>query len=257
MAEPKPGRAYVLGLPVDLVYLEEAVAICHRTMASPDGPPRRVITLNPEMAVQAKKDPLLAACFRGEVLVVPDGIGIVLALRRRGYRGVARVPGIELGERLAAEAARQGWPVFLFGGRPGIAEEAAATLCRRFSGLVVAGTAHGYLRPEEEAELVAAIAASGARLLFVGLGVPKQEIWLRKNLTATGARIGIGGGGSFDVWAGKVPRAPLAWRRLGLEWAYRFLREPARWRRFFALPVFFWQALILAPKDREEERREG
>ncbi|MGQ9779234.1 MAG: WecB/TagA/CpsF family glycosyltransferase [Bacillota bacterium] len=250
----KPARGHVLGLPVDLVDLETAVAICGRVVERFWEPPLRVITLNPEMAMRARKDETLAACFRGEVLVVPDGIGIVLAVRRQGWRGVVRVPGIELCERLAVEAAHYGWPVFLFGGRPGIAEEAAATLVRRYPGLTVAGTAHGYLRPEEEPGLVSTIAASGARLLFVGLGVPKQEVWLAQNLAATGARVGIGVGGSFDVLAGRVSRAPAAWRRLGLEWAYRFLREPRRWRRLLSLPAFFWQAIVLAPASREERR---
>ena len=245
----KRDRRRLLGLPVDLVDLEGAVSICRRTLESPLGPPLRVITLNPEMAMRARDDKSFAACFEGEVLVVPDGIGIVLAGRRRGWPGVVRVPGIELCERLAAEAARRGWPVFLFGGRPGVAGEAAAALSRRCPGLLVAGTAHGYLRPEEEPDLVAAVASSGARLLFVGLGAPRQEIWLLRNLAATGARVGVGVGGSFDVIAGRIPRAPRFWRRLGLEWAYRLLRDPRRWRRLFGLPVFFWLAVVLASRD--------
>mgnify|MGYP005842121103 CR=1 FL=1 len=244
-----PNRRQLLGLPVDLVDLEEAASICRRAVETPTGPPLRVITLNPEMVIRARQDEAFLSCFQGEVLVVPDGIGIVLAGRRRGWPGIARVPGIDLCERLAAEAARCGWPVFFFGGRPGVAEEAAAALARRYPGLRVAGTAHGYLPSEEEPALVSAIAASGARLLFVGLGAPKQEIWLARNLAATGARVGMGVGGSFDVIAGRIPRAPRAWRRLGLEWAYRFLREPRRWRRLLGLPVFFWRGVVLLSRD--------
>lgn len=249
-------RKRLMGLPVDLVTLEEAVGECLARAMSGSMPPLRVITLNPEMVMRARRDRDLAACFAGEILVVPDGTGVVLAGRRRGWREMRRVTGIDLLIRLAEEGARRGLPLFLYGGEPGVAERAAEALRRRCPGLVVAGAVHGYLAPKELEDLPGRIAASGARLLFVGLGVPRQEIWLRQNLGATGARVGMGVGGSFDTLAGRIPRAPAAMRRMGLEWAYRVWREPRRWRRLLVMPGFLWLALRGSRAPEEEERLE-
>jgi N-acetylglucosaminyldiphosphoundecaprenol N-acetyl-beta-D-mannosaminyltransferase len=149
-----------------------------------------------------------------------------------------RVTGVELVDRLCARAAREGIRVFLFGGAPGVAEEAAAKLCERYSGLQIAGTRNGFFSPDESAAIAQQIRGSGAQLLFVGMGFPKQEFWLAEHLGETGCGAGIGVGGSFDVISGKVERAPAAWRRFGLEWLYRLAKEPHRWRRQLALPHF-------------------
>ena len=247
-------RHSLLGLPVDVTNIDRAANLCQAAIED-DGPPLRVLTLNPEMAMRAQDHPQLAECFAGRTLVVPDGIGIVLAGWCRGWPKVRRVPGIELFERLAAEAAERSWAVFLYGGEPGLAEQTAAVLRGRYPGLIVGGTAHGYLTPEQEARLPARIRESGARLIFAGLGVPRQELWLRANLEATGARLGMGVGGSFDVIAGRIPRAPAILRRMGLEWAYRVWREPWRWRRLLVLPGFLWHAV--RPASGEKGRVEG
>ena len=229
--------------------IDQAADFCTAAIAD-NGPPLRVLTLNPEMAMRAKDHPELAGCFEGRTLVVPDGIGIVLAGWCRGWPKVRRVPGIELLERLVAEAAGRSWVIFLYGGEPGLAEQAAAVLRARYPDLIVGGTAQGYLSAEQEARLPERIGRSGARLVFAGLGVPRQELWLRANLEATGARLGMGVGGSFDVIAGRIPRAPAILRRLGLEWAYRVWREPRRWRRLLVLPGFLWHAVWPALGER-------
>ncbi|MGE5527629.1 MAG: WecB/TagA/CpsF family glycosyltransferase [Patescibacteria group bacterium] len=237
-------RRFLDGLPVDQVGLERAVSVCLAAADGEAGEPLRVITLNPEMVMRARKDDALARSFAGSTLVVADGAGIIAAGRLRGWRGITRVPGIELCERLIAEASARGLPVFFYGGEPGVAETAAANLRRRYPGLTVAGTAHGYL-PEAEAEaLPARIAATRARLLFVALGAGRQEAWLARHLEAAGARVGMGVGGSLDVFAGRTRRAPALFRRLGLEWAYRLARQPSRWRRLLVLPGFVLLALL-------------
>jgi len=233
--------------------MDQAVEACVISGTSQAGPPLRVLTLNPEMVMRARRDRALAGCFAGRVLVIPDGIGIVLAGRRRGWPEFSRLPGIDLLERLAAEAAKLSWPIFLYGGAPGVAEQAAAVLTERHPGLAVGGTAHGFLTADEQAHLVARIALSGTKLVLVGLGVPRQELWLLENLAATGARIGMGAGGSFDVIAGRTRRAPLLLRRMGLEWAYRVWCEPRRWRRLLVLPGFFWRAIWPVPVERRRE----
>ena len=154
-----------------------------------------------------------------------------------------RVTGVELLEHLCARAAAEGIGIYLFGGAPGIADRAATELQRRYPGLRVAGTRNGYFSENESAQIAQQIRASGAQLLFAGLGFPKQEYWLAEHLYQTGCGAAIGVGGSFDVVSGNVQRAPERWRKFGLEWLYRLLKEPHRWRRQLALPHF---VLLLA-----------
>lgn len=241
---PELRRYWLLGLPVDVIDMRGALDICLARLDSAPGRALRVVTVNPEMIVRAGRERDLAESIRRADLAVPDGIGVVLAGRAHGWRDCVRVPGIELCEQLVAAAADRGWPVYLYGGFRGIAERAATALQTKYPRLMVAGTSHGYLNQEEEAVLTAKIAASGARLLLVGTGLPHQELWLGKYLQASGAWLGMGVGGSFDVFAGRIPRAPRIMRRAGLEWAFRLWREPRRWRRILVLPVFMIRALL-------------
>ena len=200
----------------------------------------QVVTLGTEMVVYAQKDERFRAIVNGSALSLCDTVGLLAVARKRGAGLRERVTGVELIERLCREAAAQGVPVYFLGGAEGVAADAAAVLSARFPGLRVAGTRNGYFSEAESPAVVAAIAASGAKLLFAGLGSPRQEFWLADHLRETGCGAGIGVGGSFDVFAGRVARAPQSFRRLGLEWLYRLVKEPQRWRRQLALPRFVW-----------------
>jgi N-acetylglucosaminyldiphosphoundecaprenol N-acetyl-beta-D-mannosaminyltransferase len=144
---------------------------------------------------------------------------------------------------LCAALAFEGIPVFLLGARGDTVKRAAAVLEKRHPGLIVAGTRDGYDALRDVVPLLEEMRASGARVLLVGLGSPRQESWVATYLPYSGASVGIGVGGSFDVLAGNVVRAPALFRRLNLEWFYRLLREPSRWRRQLALPLFVWLLL--------------
>lgn len=232
----------ILGCRVDDVDLAEATA---RILAyARDGGSHRVVTLGTEMIVHALHDSAYRSAVNDADLRVADTIGVVVASRLYGAPLRGRVAGIELLERLCERAAREGLPIYLLGAAPGVAEEAGAALASRHPGLRVAGTRDGYFTPEQAPEVAAAIRASGARILFAALGFPKQEFFLADWLNASGAGAGMGVGGSFDVLAGRLPRAPEAFRRLGLEWLYRLLREPRRWRRQLALPLFVWLVML-------------
>lgn len=201
-----------------------------------------IYAINPEKIVQAGADSRLLQAVRAGDLLIPDGGGAVLAARLGGLRGVPRVTGADLMPELCALAALRGYPVYLFGARPGVAERAAEVLRARYPGLAVVGCHDGYVPPEREGELIASINASGARLLFVALGSPAQELWIHANLPRlTTVSVCQGVGGTFDVLAGRVRRAPLAWRKAYLEWLYRLLREPARVRRLPRLLGFAWR----------------
>ena len=201
--------------------------------------PALVVTLGVEMAMYAQRDTRFRALVDRAALSLCDTIGILLASRARHGPLRERVTGIDLIEPLAARSAAGGdLRFFFFGAAPGVAERAAIALARRHPGVVIAGTRDGYFSPAQSPTIAASIAASGANVLLVGLGSPKQEYWLEEFLGATKCSVGIGIGGSFDVLAGTVPRAPRMWRRAGLEWLYRLVREPSRWRRQLALPRF-------------------
>lgn len=199
-----------------------------------------VVTLGTEMVMRARGDAGFREVVEQADLVVPDGIGLVLASRYCGLRAPERVPGIDLVVAMCHRL--PDLRLFLLGGAAGVAEEAAAGLVRRVPGLTVAGTHHGYFRQDEPVKQ--AILASGANVLLAGLGSPRQELWMQRHGPDLGLRLGIGVGGSFDVLSGRSRRAPRWMIHWNLEWLYRLVREPARWRRMLALPRFL--ALVLA-----------
>lgn len=204
----------------------------------------QIVTLGTEMVVYAQRDSAFRDVINCCALSLCDTVGLLAVARRRGAQLRERVTGVELVEHLCARAAADGVGVYFFGGAEGVAADAAAILETRFPGLRVVGTRNGFFTSEEEPQIVESIRASGAGLLFVGLGSPRQEMWLSRYLQSTGCGAAVGVGGSFDVLSGRVARAPQFWRRLGLEWLYRLIREPHRFRRQLALPYFVWLVML-------------
>jgi N-acetylglucosaminyldiphosphoundecaprenol N-acetyl-beta-D-mannosaminyltransferase len=203
-----------------------------------------VVTLNAEMTMQAETNPALAQVIRQAELVIPDGAGVVLYLRLQG-RKVKRCPGIELAES-AIDRSRQGdspHPIFFYGGAPGVAHRAATHLKQRYPGIAISGTQHGYIGAEEEEEFREMLQQLQPSLILVGLGVPRQELWIAEHRHLCPQAIWIGVGGSFDVWSGTKSRAPAWIGDNHLEWAYRLYQEPWRWRRMLALPKFAFKVL--------------
>lgn len=197
---------------------------------------RYVVTPNPEIVWLARKQPELLEALNRADLVVPDGIGIVYAARILGTPLPARVPGIELAAGLLRHMADSGDPVFLLGAKPGVAERAADRLKQEYPGLRIVGTGDGYFREDEP--VIERINACKPRLLFVCLGFPRQELWMARYRDQIDAGLMLGLGGSLDVFAGDVKRAPMIWRRLNLEWFYRLICQPSRLGRMLKLPVF-------------------
>ncbi|SFR03756.1 WecB/TagA/CpsF family glycosyltransferase [Desulfoscipio geothermicus] len=235
-------KVTLLKAPVDrltMAQAEERVAELVR-----GGGARRIITLNPEYLYRAVLgEPDLLELVHKADLVTADGEGIVWAGRVAGTPFPERVTGIDLMLRLVRRAAAEGWKVYLLGAAPGVAEEAAENLRRRHPGLQVAGTHHGYFKPDEEQRIVEDIKKTAPQLLFVALGAPAQEKWIDRNIERIGNVTAMGVGGSFDVIAGRVTRAPRWMQRLKIEWLGRLIREPSRWRRMLVLPKFAWLVL--------------
>jgi N-acetylglucosaminyldiphosphoundecaprenol N-acetyl-beta-D-mannosaminyltransferase len=241
----------ILGCRVDAVDRDEAV---DRIVQLADGAAASlVVTLGVEMVMAAQRDEAFRRTINGAALVTCDTIGLLLASRLRGGPLRERVTGVDLVDALAARSAsRRDIRLYLLGGSGDTAERAAEALRRRFPRVAIAGARDGYFAESESAAVAAAIRASGANVLLAGLGSPKQELWLARRLAETGCGVGIGIGGSLDVLAGNVVRAPAAIQRLGLEWAYRLAKEPRRWRRQLALPRFALAALAESLTRRTE-----
>jgi N-acetylglucosaminyldiphosphoundecaprenol N-acetyl-beta-D-mannosaminyltransferase len=228
---------HVLGCRVDAVGGAEAVA-CIAALANGDRS-ALVVTLGVEMVMAAQHDAAFRDAVNHAALVTCDSIGLLLASRLRGGPLRERVTGVELVDALAARSASAGdVRLYFLGGGGDTAARAGERLRAAHPGAFVSGARDGYFRPEESETVAAEIRASGANVLLAGMGFPKQELWMQQYLAATGCGAGIGVGGSLDVYAGNVVRAPGFFRRTGLEWAYRLGKEPRRWRRQTALPRF-------------------
>jgi N-acetylglucosaminyldiphosphoundecaprenol N-acetyl-beta-D-mannosaminyltransferase len=243
-------RPELLECRFDPVTLDEAVTRAVEWSLA-GGRPRTIVTMNAALLVAMRRDRELAAACRGGDLVVADGVPVVWASRLLGGALPGRVCGCDLMERLLAAAAARALPVYLLGARPEVVEVLAETCARRFPGLVVAGFRDGYFGPDEEAEVVAGIRRSGAAMLFVGMPSPFKETFLERNRTALGVPVLLGVGGSFDVLAGFVRRAPRWMQAAGLEWFWRLLMEPRRmWRRYLVTNTVFLARLAVAVATR-------
>jgi len=232
----------ILGIPIHDVTLDEAVEQAAAWVK--EGNAHQMATVNPEFVMAARRDPAFRAVLERADLCLPDGVGITLAARYLGRPLRERVAGVDLVEALAARAAQDGWRVFFLGAAPGVADRAASLLAARYPGLTVAGTHAGSPRWEEEDDIVRRVREAGTDVLLIAYGAPAQDLWLARNLARTGAKVGVGVGGAFDYIAGVVPRAPRWMRRVGLEWLYRLIRQPWRWRRQRVLPLYALLVLL-------------
>jgi N-acetylglucosaminyldiphosphoundecaprenol N-acetyl-beta-D-mannosaminyltransferase len=234
-----------LDIPVDATSTDDALA---RAEAAVSGDrPLLIVAVNPEKVIKAQSDASLREFIEQAGLRIPDGVGLLIASRMRRGALRERVTGVDLFLALCARAAERGWRIYLLGARTEVVESAATELERRHPGIAIAGARDGYFSSNEAADVADAIAATRADLLFVALGSPGQEEFLRAYGDRTGTRVLMGVGGSFDVLAGRIPRAPKAMRAVGLEWLYRLYREPWRAKRMAALPLFLVRAVLHRP----------
>ena len=245
---PPPTAIPILGIPVHAVTMGDTLDLIEEYIAEPRV--HQIATVNPEFVMAAQNDAAFRQVLRAADLCLPDGVGLLYAARRLGQSLPERVPGSELVYRLAERAAARGWPLFLLGAAPGIADEAAAILIERYPGLVIAGTYAGSPDPAENEAIVQRINDSGAAILWVAYGAPKQDKWIARNReTLTTVRVAIGVGGSLDFVTGRAARAPQWAQDAGLEWLHRLYKEPWRWRRMLALPRFAVRVLLSRETD--------
>lgn len=232
----------VLGIEFDNTDIHEAVGRAARLMEERSH--AYVVTPNPEIVYECRRNKKLLSAVRNADMVLPDGIGIIYASRILGLPIENRIPGIDFASALMARMSEDGKSVFLLGAQPGVAELAAEKLTERYPGLQVCGVNDGYFHEDDNGYIIESINSRSPDLLLVCLGSPKQEIWMRANAGRLDAGLMIGLGGALDVYAGIVERAPRKWRNLGLEWLYRLIKEPRRIKRMIKLPWILWAALL-------------
>jgi N-acetylglucosaminyldiphosphoundecaprenol N-acetyl-beta-D-mannosaminyltransferase len=214
----------------------------------------QICTVSPEFVMIAQENPDFMGVLREADLCVADGVGLLFAARYVGHTLPERVTGSDGVPLIADRAAREGWKLFLLGAAPGVAERAAARLIAQNPGLQIVGTYAGSPALEEEEAIIQRVNASDADILFVAYGAPRQDQWIARNRDRLDVRVAMGVGGTLDFIAGVVPRAPRWMRRLALEWLFRLIRQPWRWRRMLRIPRFVWAVIWHRERALHEER---
>lgn len=225
-----------LGVGVHRVDMTEAIATIERFIASRT--PHQVITADASAVVMAQTDPALRELLNTADLVTPDSAGILWAARKFGAQLQDRVSGVDIAQRICELSAAKGYRLFFFGAAPGVAEKAADEMRTRFPGIQIVGTRNGFFTSADEAEIIREIRAANPDVLLVALGIPKQEFWIVRNKEAVSAPVSMGVGGTFDVFAGIVRRAPEWMQRLNLEWLWRLAQNPRKIGKVMLLPRF-------------------
>ena len=234
-------RAEILGVKVDSVTMIQAVERVEKLIATQKN--SMVATVNAEMLLRATQDPDFKKILNAAELVVPDGAGAVWAARHLGYEMPERVAGFDLVQELMKIAPLKGYKFFLFGASPGIADKAKLKAQELYPNIKIVGTRNGYFTTDDEPEIIAQIKNVKPDILLAALGSPKQEKWLAAHKSELKVPVSIGVGGTFDVMAGVVKRAPKWMQRAKLEWLYRAMLQPSRAGRLIALPKFMWKVI--------------
>jgi N-acetylglucosaminyldiphosphoundecaprenol N-acetyl-beta-D-mannosaminyltransferase len=236
-------RIELMGCQVDNLTMEETLQTIEGFIAS--GQPHQHVVVNVDKIVKAQHDPELRRIINECALINVDGMPVVWASRLLGRPLKERVAGVDLFENLMRRAAQKGWRVYLLGAREEIVARVHELYVHKYPGLVIAGHRNGYWSADQEAQVVADITAARADLLFVAISSPKKEQFLGTYQTSMKIPFAMGVGGTFDVAAGKVKRAPVWMQKSGLEWFYRFLQEPRRmFRRYFIEDMAFFGLLV-------------
>lgn len=235
-------RLRIFDVPVDAVTMDTALAEVDRIVKGEERG-GYILAVNPEKVDVLEHDPFLNEMFEGASLLLPDGIGVVMAVRLLYGRAIGRVPGADLMQNLCRVAPQKGYKIFIYGAKEEVNAGACAILQERHPGIRIVGRANGYVSESEMPQLVEAINASEADILFIALGSPRQERWIQQYLPNLNVKVCQGIGGTLDTITGNVKRAPIIFQRLNLEWFYRLFKEPKRWRRQMVLPKFAWMVV--------------
>lgn len=245
-------KVNILGVYVDKVTYTQAVDKIYAMLNEPGN--HAVFTPNSEIILMAYKDSDFGDILNSADLLTADGIGVVHASKIVRNPVPERVAGYDMACGIIEKISQSGHRLYMFGGKPGVAEQAQEKLKEKYPLLNIVGTHNGYFKPEEVDSIIEDINASGADLLFVCLGAPTQEKWIYNNRDKLNCHVMMGIGGSLDVFAGTAQRAPEIWCKLGIEWLYRLIKEPWRFWRMMALPKFGFTVLFKGKRYKKDER---
>jgi N-acetylglucosaminyldiphosphoundecaprenol N-acetyl-beta-D-mannosaminyltransferase len=248
-------RLPILDVWVDQVNMDQAIAYAREALRT-GRRPHSVFAVNPEKSFSVPRDPILYETFKNADLLIPDGIGVVLAARILHGAVLSRVPGVELMQNICKLAADEGYSIFIYGAREDVNLKAAEMLKTRYPELRITGRSNGYVKEDEMEDLIGRINESQAQVLFLALGSPKQEQWYAaRGKYLEHVKVCQGIGGSLDTIAGNVKRAPEIWCRFSCEWLYRLLVDPRRIKRQKVLPLFAMR--VMRAKLRNRKHGEG
>ncbi len=229
-------RVNILGANIDNVTMDGAIDRIAQAIETKT--PMQVITLNAEILYRALSEPALMETIGGADLVTPDGTGVLWAAEQLNSPLRERVTGIDLLTEILHQAPQRNWSLYFYGAKPEILEKAVENIRQIHPGIRIAGSTHGYISPEAQKDLLEDIRSKAPDILFVAMGAPRQEYWIRENLPGLPPLVAVGVGGSLDVLSGTVKRAPRLIQALRLEWLYRTVIQPSRMGRTMALPKF-------------------
>ncbi|MFN0085253.1 MAG: WecB/TagA/CpsF family glycosyltransferase [Blastocatellia bacterium] len=242
----------ILGLRMRNLTMSEAVEEIVDRLGDSAG--SQVCFVNADCANIAHRDSEYRGVLNQARLSLADGIGLKIAGKLLGREIRQNVNGTDLFPQICAAIEKTGHGLFLLGAKPGVADAVGAWIRERHPGVTISGIHHGYFTPEEEPEVLRRISESGAALLLVAFGAPGQDKWIHRHLSESGVRVAIGVGGLFDFYSGTIPRAPQWLREMGLEWLYRFWREPRRmWRRYFVGNALFLHRVMKEKRAQNHE----
>ena len=228
-----------LGVNVITLNYDEIIEDIKKRME--EGLTSTIIAVNPEKVITASQDEQIKTLINDATYQIPDGVGILIASRLKGGDIQSRVTGVDMMDRLLKFAADEGKKVFMYGAKEEVVASAKVKIEEKYPSIQITGYSNGYTKDQDE--LVRKINESGAEIIFVALGSPRQELWIRDHMNELNVKVYQGVGGSFDVFAGNVKRAPSVFRKAGLEWFYRLISDPKRFKRQLALPKFLFKII--------------
>lgn len=253
-AKPRMPSAQLYGVSISKWGMDETVSYLQQHIESGEKRrPHQVVTINPIMMMAGLESEQFMSVLRSAELVIPDGIGVVIASRFVRDPIPQRVAGIDLMQKLLRLGSRRRYRVYFLGSTEDVVEEVVRQVNRRYPGVQIAGYHHGFFGEEEDKQRVQEIRESNPDILFVARGLDTQEPWIGRYKKQLDVPVMMGVGGSFDVMAGKVKRAPVLFQKTGMEWFYRLMKEPSRYKRMLALPKFMWKVY----RERDQIMREN
>ncbi|MCQ6561205.1 WecB/TagA/CpsF family glycosyltransferase [Paenibacillus mendelii] len=236
--------ARIMGIPFPKMTMDQSVQVLSKVVEKEQTGLFHVVTGNPEIVMSCQHDKQLRSIVDEAGLVTADGIGIVMVSRLRGGNLPERVTGCDLLYKLLEAGNQEKWSFYFLGADEPTSQQAAERIRRDYPNVSILGRHHGFFNEEEEVKIIEEIRAATPDFLIVALGAPYAERWIHKHKEILHAKIAMGVGGSLDIIAGKVRRAPRVWQKFHMEWLFRLINQPSRWKRQLILPRFAVRALL-------------